>query len=126
MLGDADLMAFVPTTDMARAVAFYGGVLGLTATDRNDFATAFDANGVMLRVTAVPELTPQAFTVLGWATDDIEAACDRLAAAGVELRRYQGMAQDARGIWTTPGGDRVAWFGDPDGNTLSLTELARS
>jgi predicted enzyme related to lactoylglutathione lyase len=33
------------------------------------------------------------------------------------------MEQDAQGVWTSPSGDRIAWFTDPDGNVLSLTEF---
>ena len=32
------------------------------------------------------------------------------------------MNQDSDGVWTTPGGDQVAWFTDPDGHVLSLTQ----
>jgi hypothetical protein len=82
----------------------------------------FDANGTMLRVTAVPELKPAGYTVAGWLVDDIGAAVRSLRDAGVDFRRFEGMDQDDLGVWTTPGGDKVAWFNDPDGNVLSLTQ----
>jgi len=78
----------------------------------------------MLRVTKVEDLRPQPFTVFGFAVDDIAVEMDRLAAGGVEFNRYDGFGQDPAGVWTAPGGDRVAWFADPDGNTLSLTQFA--
>jgi len=80
----------------------------------------------MLRVTAVRELKPQQFTILGWRAADIEATIDRLAGAGVEFQRYKGMNDtDPRGIWNSPGGGRIAWFKDPDGNVLSLTQFPK-
>jgi predicted enzyme related to lactoylglutathione lyase len=127
ILGRSEIVAFAPTTDAARARAFYEGVLGLRlVSDEKPFAIVFDANGTMIRVTTVPELKPQLFTILGWRVADIEATVDRLAAAGVEFQRYKGMNDsDPRGIWNSPSGARVAWFKDPDGNVLSLTEFAK-
>ncbi len=118
-------MAFIPVRDLAAARAFYCDSLGLTVTDENPFAVALDAGGTMLRLTQVGGLEPPAFTIAGWEVPDIAAAVDDLVGRGVTFTRYDGMDQDARGIWTTPGGDRVAWFRDPDGNTLSLTSFAR-
>ena len=127
ILGRSEIVAFAPTTDAARARAFYEGVLGLRlVSDEKPFASVFDANGTMIRVTTVPELKPQPFTILGWRVANIEATVDRLAAAGVEFQRYKGMNDsDPRGIWNSPSGARVAWFKDPDGNVLSLTEFAK-
>ena len=73
-----------------------------------------------VRITAVPERAPAAYTVLGWKVDDLDATIDRLVSRGVTFLRFDGMEQDDRGAWTAPGGDRIAWFADPDGNTLSL------
>ena len=125
ILGGSELVAFAPTTDPAKARAFYEGVLGLRlVADEKPFALVFDANGTMLRVTTVHELHPHPFTVLGWHVANIEATVDRLAAAGVEFNRYKGMNDaDPRGIWNSPSGARVAWFKDPDGNVLSVTEF---
>jgi catechol 2,3-dioxygenase-like lactoylglutathione lyase family enzyme len=81
-----------------------------------------DAHGTTLRVTAVPERAPAGYTVLGWEVADLEGEVDALAARGVGFSRFEGMDQDDRGIWTAPDGTRVAWFADPDGNTLSLSE----
>jgi len=122
-LGQFDVMAFAPTTDAARAVAFYRDTLGLTLIGQDGFAAAFDAHGIMLRVTSVPKpLTPQPFTVLGWKVPDIATAVTGLAAAGVEFDRYMD-SQDELNIWTAPGGAKVAWFKDPDGNILSITQF---
>jgi len=125
ILGGSELVAFAPTTDPAKARAFYEGVLGLRlVADEKPFALVFDANGTMLRVTTVHELKPHPFTVLGWHVANIEATVDLLAAAGVEFNRYTGVNDDdPRGIWNSPGGARVAWFKDTDGNVLSVTEF---
>jgi catechol 2,3-dioxygenase-like lactoylglutathione lyase family enzyme len=125
MLASADVMAFVATADLERAREFYEGVLGLPVIEDDGFALAFDAHGTMLRVTGVRELTPAPYTVLGWSVADIAAAVRDLQARGVAVARFAGFEQDEQGIWTTPTGARVAWFGDPDGNTLQLTQLAR-
>ena len=91
--------------------------------EETPFALVVDGGGTKLRLTPVADLEPQPFTVAGWAVADIATEVDALASSGVEFNRYDGMDQDDRGIWTAPAGDRVAWFGDPFGNTLSLTEL---
>ena len=123
MLESCDLVAFVGAADLDRARAFYEGVLGLPVTKRTDFACVFDSGGTMLRVTAVPAVAQPGYTVLGWRVPDITAVVRELTGRGVTVLRFDGMAQDEDGIWTTPGGDRVAWFADPDGNTLSLTQF---
>jgi predicted enzyme related to lactoylglutathione lyase len=124
MLADAAAIAFVPSTDLGRSRAFYGGVLGLAVTEESPFACAFDAGGTMLRVTRVDGLRVQPFTVFGWAVADLRATLARLVGAGVPALRFDGMPQDDDGVWATPGGDLIAWFADPDGNTLSLTQFA--
>jgi predicted enzyme related to lactoylglutathione lyase len=123
MLESCDVIAFAAAADLDLAREFYEQVLGLTVTEHNDFACVFDAHGTMLRVTAVPKVAQPGYTVLGWRVPDITAAVRELAARGVKFARYDMMDQDEDGIWTSPGG-RVAWFADPDGNTLSLTQFA--
>ena len=124
MLSGARIVAFAPVTDVALAKAFYVDVLGLPVLEDTPFALVCDAAGTTLRVTPVGALSPQPFTVLGWAVDDVAATGRALVAAGVELARFDGMDQDDLGVWTTPGGDRIAWFHDPDGNVLSLSQHA--
>ncbi len=125
MLSDAAFIGFIAVRDLATARAFYEGTLGLRVVEQTPFALVLDAGGTMLRVTPFPDLTARPFTVAGWQVPDIDAAVRDLAGRGVEFTRYDGMAQDDLGVWTTPGGDRVAWFTDPDGNTLSLTAFVR-
>ena len=122
MLAENDVIAFVSTADMVRARAFYDG-LGLPVIEANDYACVFDAGGTMLRVTLVGEVSTPGYTVLGWKVADIRDTVTRLEASGVSFARYDGMEQDGKGVWTTPNGDRIAWFSDPDGNVLSLTEF---
>jgi len=122
MLGSSDLVGFVATTDLARAKAFYGEVLGLDHVGESPVAQVFDAGGTTLRVTLVDRVVAVPYTVLGWTVVDIEATIRAAQAKGVAFERFAGMDQDALGVWTTPGGQRVAWFKDPDGNVLSLTQ----
>src|SRR5438034_4846791 len=123
MLGALPIIAFVATANPARAKKFYRQTLGLRLVGEDGFALVFDAGGTMLRVAVVPQVKPAGYTVLGWIVPDIERAVGALRRRGVRFRRYPGMGQDRQGIWTSPSGARVAWFGDPDGNTLSLTEV---
>jgi len=117
-------MAFIPVRDLAQARTFYGSTLGLAVAEENPYAVVVDAMGTMLRLTQVDELRVQPFTIAGWEVPDVGTVIDALSARGVTFTHYEGMGQDERGIWTTPGGDQVAWFTDPDGNTLSLTTFA--
>ena len=124
MLETGNVVAFVGSADLGQARVFYERTLGLRMIERNEFACVFDANGTMLRVTAVAEVARAGYTVLGWQVSDIAAVVRGLTAKGVAFLRYAGMDQDESGVWTTPGGDQVAWFADPGGNVLSLTQLA--
>jgi len=126
MLKSRPIVAFVATTDPKRAKPFYAETLGLRLVSEDGFALAFDAGGTMLRVAIVRTLQPAGYTVLGWIVPDIAKAVRDLVKRGVAFQRYEGMPQDDLGIWTSPSGARVAWFTDPDRNTLSLTELPRS
>jgi len=122
MLQPWKIMPFVGTLNVEAARAFYGGKLGLSLIEENPYALVFDANGTTLRVTLVRELKPAGFTVLGWEVPDIAEAVTVLEAAGIELKRYPGVDQDGRGVWTAPGGAKVAWFEDPEGNILSVSQ----
>lgn len=123
ILANSKLCGFVATRDQARAKAFYRDVLGLKLVHEDQFATVFDANGTMLRVTPVPERVPARYTVLGWNVEDIEATVEGLTKAGVKFEHYGFPTQDSRGIWSVPGGGaKVAWFKDPDDNILSVAQ----
>lgn len=118
------MIGFVTTTDPEKAKAFYSGVLGFRLTSDDQFALAFDANGTMLRVAKAQEFTPQQGTVLGWEVADVRAAVGELAPRGVHFEQYNlpFLRQDELGVWTAPGGAKVAWFKDPEGNVLSVSQ----
>ena len=121
MLGSINIVAFVPTKDTEKARAFYEGVLGLRFVKDDGFAMVMDANGIMVRVTKA-QFTPAQFTILGWQVSDIEKIVAGLQGKGVQFERFGFFQQDTLGIWTAPTGDKVAWFKDPDGNTLSVSQ----
>lgn len=122
MLGSTDIVAFVAITDVENARAFYEGVLGLHFVKDDGFALVFESNGIMLRAAKMKELTPAQYTVLGWQVSQIEDVVRGLASRGVKFEIFGFFKQDDLGIWTAPTGDKVAWFKDPDGNTLSVLE----
>jgi catechol 2,3-dioxygenase-like lactoylglutathione lyase family enzyme len=123
MLSTCDVIAFVATADPERSRQFYESTLGLRLVSDEPFALVFDAGGTMLRVQKAGAFQPHPFTALGWRVDDIAAEVRRLSEAGVSFVRYPHFEQDALGVWHAPGGAKVAWFRDPDGNTLSFTEF---
>jgi catechol 2,3-dioxygenase-like lactoylglutathione lyase family enzyme len=117
------VVAFVNIVDIERAKSFYRDTLGLRLVSEDlPFALVFDANGIMLRLSIVKSHSPSPGTVLGWQVADITPAVRDLARAGVQFERYDFLQQDEIGIWTSPTAARVAWFKDPDGNVLSLSE----
>ncbi|MBV1689760.1 VOC family protein [Novosphingobium sp. G106] len=121
----ASPVAFILTADRTRAKPFYAGALGLPILSEDDFAVTFGlGSGMTIRLTDLPGHTGAQHTVLGWDVPDIAAAAAELKAKGVTFRIYEGFGQDADGIWSPPGGGaKVAWFTDPDGNVLSLTQF---
>ena len=121
MFGSTNIVAFVPTKDAEKARAFYVDVLGLRFIKDDGFAMVLDANGIMVRV-AKTQFTPAQFTILGWQVKDIEKTAEGLQEKGVRFERFGFFEQDALGIWTAPTGDKVAWFKDPDGNVLSISQ----
>jgi catechol 2,3-dioxygenase-like lactoylglutathione lyase family enzyme len=123
MLGKNRLVAFAATTDAKRARHFYGEVLGLRVVSDDAYALVCDANGAPLRIQKVASFRAQGFTVLGWEVQDIDATVDGLVERGVAFERFEGMDQDERAIWSAPSGARVAWFKDPDGNVLSVSQV---
>ena len=116
-------MAFAAIRDGARAREFYEKVLGLSLISEDNFALVLDANGTMLRLQKVESFTPSPFTTLGWEVSNIAVAVSELRQRGVVFQKYPWMEQDELGVWAALSGARVAWFKDPDGNTLSLTEF---
>ena len=118
-------IAFIPTRDPDVAREFYERKLGLQFESEDNFALVFrvgKATGLMLRIVNTPEFQPAPYTIFGWQVDDIVASVKKLIASGVEPLRYGFFEQDELGIWSSPSGAKVAWFKDPDGNTLSLSQ----
>jgi catechol 2,3-dioxygenase-like lactoylglutathione lyase family enzyme len=124
MLGSSNAIAFVATTNAQAARQFYERVLGLRFVADEHFALVFDLNGRMLRIFKIEAHTPAEHTVLGWDVKDIDTAVDQLIHRGVTFEHPAGLQQNARGIWQSPSGAQIAWFKDPDGNVLSLTQFA--
>ncbi|MBZ5525430.1 MAG: VOC family protein [Acidobacteriia bacterium] len=132
MLGSAEVVTFIATLDPEKAREFYEETLGLHFVKDDSFAMVFEmgkepgveGGGVPLRVVKVGTLLPHPFTVLGWNVADIMKTVTALAERGISFERYAWMKQDGMGVWTAPDGTRVAWFKDPDGNLLSVSQFA--
>jgi hypothetical protein len=122
-LATSEAVAFLPSEDLDRAERFFQGVLKLGLLSRSPYASVFQVGGGTLRVTKVDGFRPQPFTVFGWLVTDLRALIRELRDRDVAMLRYEGLGQDDDGIWTTPNGDLVAWFQDPDANVLSLTQV---
>jgi catechol 2,3-dioxygenase-like lactoylglutathione lyase family enzyme len=119
----ARAVAFLASAKPDQARRFYTDVLGLTLVEEHDFALVFDAHGTTLRIQKVDRVQVAPYTAFGLEVDDIEARIDALSEKGVRGVRYPHFSQDERGIWRAPGGARVFWFHDPDGNLLSFNQL---
>lgn len=121
---DFRVITFIQTRDRPTAVAFYRDVLGLSFVMDDPFASVFDQGGTGLRITQIDGFTPSPHPALGWMVSDIQASIRSLTARGVSMKFYEGFGQDELGIWRAPGGTaQIAWFEDPDGNLLSLTQV---
>lgn len=116
------VVTFLTTRNPEAAIAFYRDKLGLTYLRDDGFALVFDMNGVMLRINKAKSFTPAQGTVLGWEARDIRSTLKQLERRGLSFERYPNMGQDANGVCTFPNGDKVAWFLDPDGNVLSISQ----
>jgi catechol 2,3-dioxygenase-like lactoylglutathione lyase family enzyme len=123
MLSTAELVCFAATKNPEAAKSFYVNVLGLKLIEDSPFALVFDANGTMLRIQKVQEHTPAKHTTLGWHVADIRREMHELVRKGTRFERYERLSQDDVGIWKSPSGALIAWFLDPDGNGLSLTQF---
>jgi catechol 2,3-dioxygenase-like lactoylglutathione lyase family enzyme len=122
MIGKSSLVAFLATSHPKLARTFYSKVLGLRLVEDDQFALAFDAAGIPLRIQKVDTVHPHPFTALGWQVRGIKRVVTGLAKRGVVFERYAFMDQDEQGVWIAPSGTKVAWFKDPDGNLLSVSE----
>ena len=125
MLANGMLKAFIPTVNPQEAILFYRDLLGFELMSEDDYAMEFNANGTLLRVTIVDEFVPQPFTILGWNIENLVFTVRQFNEKNIYFEIFDFLEQDDLGIWNSPGGAKVAWFKDPDGNILSLTELER-
>ncbi|MGO9336432.1 MAG: VOC family protein [Terracidiphilus sp.] len=122
MLASGKLVGFVPTTDYEKARAFYEGKLQFEFISLDQFALVVKVGGHMIRIAKMPNFTPLQGTILGWEVDDIESVVGWLRERGVPVEKYPFIQDQELGIWSAPGGARVAWFKDPDGNVLSVSQ----
>ena len=122
MLASSKLIGFVPTRDSARARAFYEGKLGFQFVADDMFALVVIAGENMIRIAKAKDFTPAPYTVLGWEVSNIESVVAWLTERGVVFEKYPFIQDSKLGIWTAPNGDKVAWFKDPDGNVLSVSQ----
>ena len=122
MLALGKMVGFLITTDYDKARAFFEGTLGCEFVSQDQFALVVTLGGHQIRISKTPEFTPLRNTVLGWEVSDIERVVDALAQRGVVFEKYPFVQDQARGIWAAPGGAKVAWFKDPDGNVLSVSQ----
>jgi catechol 2,3-dioxygenase-like lactoylglutathione lyase family enzyme len=124
MEGSRQPIAFLATAHAEQALHFYQDILGLTLLEDSPFALVFSDAAQMLRVQKVRDHSPAPHTVHGWQVSDIEAEIRQLASRGAQFIRYEHLDQCPLAIWTSPDGNKVAWFKDPSGNNLSLTQFA--
>lgn len=122
MFETAKLVGFVPTNDYGKAREFYEGKLGMEFVSLDQFALVMRVGGHMVRIVKMPNFTPLQGTILGWEVPDAKAAAMWLKSRGVALEKYPFVKDQELGIWDSPGGDKVGWFKDPDGNVLSISE----
>lgn len=122
MLTTARMVGFVPTSDYEKARSFYEGKLGFQFLSLDQYALVMKVGGHMVRISKIPDFTPRQGTILGWEVENIESAASWLRDRGVTLEKYPFVQDRELGIWTTPTGEKVAWFKDPDGNILSVSQ----
>lgn len=120
VLSSTTTCAFIATRNRASAKTFYGGVLGFAMKSEDEYGVVFAMNNANLRITPLPDFTPHQHTVLGWNVSDVPGTVKALTDAGISFERYDFLEQDGLGIWKH-GEAQVAWFKDPDGNILSIS-----
>lgn len=122
MLKDAKLVGFVATSMPEVSKKFYEECLGLNLVEETSFAIVFESNNTFIRIQKTGKAHPPPYTSLGWEVEDIGVTARALSDSGVQFEQFDGLEQDDLGVWNVPAGSKVAWFKDPDGNMLSLTE----
>lgn len=125
MLDKSGMVGFVPTTDYEAAREFYVGKLGFIFVSLDQFALVVKAGEQKIRITKIPNYSPLRGTILGWEVEKIEEVVRWLGQRGVTTEKYPFAQDKELGIWTAPGGDKVAWFKDPSGNILGISQHVR-
>src|SRR5262245_291308 len=116
------MVGFLLTKDYDKARAFYERSLGAEFVSLDQFALVVSIGGHHIRISKSPNFVPLHSTVLGWEVPDIERVVDALTQHGVTFEKYPFVQDKERGIWSAPGGSKIAWFKDPDGNVLSISQ----
>ncbi len=124
-LVSAAAVGFVYTNDRGQALAFYRDTLGLAHVNADDHGDTFAFGQGTMRLTPMAGWKASGHPAIGWEVTDIDATVAALAEKGVAMTVYEGMGQDANGIWRAPDERAaLAWFADPDGNCLMLSQHA--
>ncbi len=126
MLAFGKIVGFLLTKDYDKARAFFEGALGFQFVSVDQYALVMNAGGTTIRISKAPDFTPARSTILGWEVQNIEAVVTWLKNRGITFEKYPFVQDRELGIWTTPTGDKVAWFKDPDGNVLSVSQHHRA
>jgi len=119
-------VSFIATAKPAESRHFYETKLSLKCQSEDPYALVFDIGNTTLRIQKVESVPEVNYTVLGWEVADIQDCVAGLCKQGVQFEKFSHLPQDELGVWSSPSGAFVAWFKDPDGNTLSLTEMPAS
>lgn len=123
MLTTGKMIGFLLTRDSQRAREFYEGTLGFQFVSDDPFALVMRAGDNTVRIAkSAEDFTPAGYTILGWEVQNIETVARWLIERGAILEKYPFIQNQELGVWTAPGGDKVAWFKDPDGNVLSISQ----
>jgi len=122
VLSDSPFGATIPSGDLPRSRRFYEQVLGLVPARDLEGEVVYRAGNTVFDVYPSQHAGSAQHTLGSFVVRDIRAAVDGLRARGVTFEEY-----DLPGLKTVDGvaqvgPDRVAWFRDPDGNILSLTQ----
>ncbi len=118
------MIGFVATASPEQAKQFYGERLGLALVEETPFAIVFESGNTVIRVQITKQVQPPPYTSLGWEVGNIAETASALSDTGMQFEQFEGLKQDTLGVWNSPDGSKVAWFRDPDGNLLSLTQSA--
>lgn len=129
-LSEFKVVAGLAISDMAAAREFYERKLGLNKSTGPDDNRVYECGeGTVLHVYLSPDHAGgSTATLASWYVGDIEGLVAELKSKGVIFEHYDEppVITDEKGIATFDGGAKVAYFKDPDGNTLSVAQAPRS